>query len=226
MTPEDLAEMYPRLYHVTDFANWEGIQKHGLLSTSSILALHGMPDADRAIFERQRRPESKLLTHPEHGQAIINDNIPLIEKALIPYLDDGLAPADWYTMLNRRVFFWVTMKDAMKFLQAKAHEGQERMVLVLDTLSVAKQYAEQIEMSPINSGSAVRRPPRRGLSTFTPMLKCDYPSWRRQRGNISPDRIVELTVVRGVDVIADHLIERYLRSGSGIRTERWSATPN
>jgi flagella basal body P-ring formation protein FlgA len=55
-----------------------------------------------------------------HGEATINDNIPLIEKALTPYLDDGLEAADWYAMLNRRVFFWVTKNDADRFLQAKA----------------------------------------------------------------------------------------------------------
>jgi hypothetical protein len=205
MTPEELAEKHPCLYHVTDPRNWDGIRKHGLLSTSRLLSLFEYSDADRVAFERQRRPESVPLTHPVHGEAIITDNIPLIEKALIPYLDDGLAPADWYAMLNRRVFFWVDKKRLDGFLQAQAHQGRERLVLVFNTSSVAKQYREQMELCPINSGSARRRPARRGLSTFTPLLRHDYATWQRQRVKASPDRIVEVTAVGGVDHIADHL---------------------
>ncbi len=74
MTPEELAEKHPRLYHVTDPRNWEGIQKHGLLSTSRLLSLFEVSDADRDGIERQRWPESVRLTHPVHGEAVITDN--------------------------------------------------------------------------------------------------------------------------------------------------------
>jgi hypothetical protein len=214
VTPDELAEKHPRLYHVTDPRNWDGIRKLALLPTSSLLSLFEIPAVRRVAIERQRRPDSvPLPSHPVHGEATINDNIPLIEKALIPYLDDGLEAADWYAILNRRVFFWVTKKDADRFLQAKAHEGRERMVLVLRTLSVAKRYAEQMELSPINSGSARRRPARRGLSTFTPLLRHDYPTWQKLRNKATPDRIVEVTVVGDLDHITDHLHERHVISG-------------
>ncbi|MBA3637350.1 MAG: hypothetical protein H0W57_13175, partial [Rubrobacteraceae bacterium] len=214
--PEELARKHRHLYHVIDPHNWDGIQKHGLLSTSRLLSLFEYSNADRAVIERQRRPASVRLSHPVHGEAVINDNIPLIEKALTPYLDDGLAAADWYAMLNRRVFFWVDKTSRDGFLRAQAYQGRDRLVLVLDTLSVAKRYGEQMELSPINSGSALRRPPRRGLSTFTPLLKHDYATWRRLRHRVkaTPDHIVEVTVVGGVDHIADHLIERHLVTGA------------
>jgi hypothetical protein len=138
------------------------------------------------------------------------------------YLDVGLAPADWYAILNRRVFFWVSTKRLDGFLQAQAHQGWERLVLVLATSSVAKRHTEQMELSPINSGSARRRPARRGLSTFTPLLSCDYPTWQRQRDKASPDHIAEVTVVGGVDHIADLVIERHLVSGA---EGRWIRLP-
>jgi hypothetical protein len=85
---------------------------------------------------------------------------------------------------------------------------------VLDTLSVAQQNGEQMELSPINSGSARRLPARRGLSTFTPLLRHDYPTWQWLRNKATADHIVELTVVGGVDDITDHLVERRLVSGA------------
>jgi hypothetical protein len=225
VTPEELAAKHPRLYHVTDPSNWEGIQKHGLLSTSLLLSLFEYSDADRIAFERRRRPESvHLPPHPVHGKAIINDNIPLSEKALMSCLDDGLAPADWYAMLNRRVFFWVDKDRRDRFLQARAHQGRDRLVLELDTLSVAQRYGEHMELSPINSGSGGRPPARRGLSTFTPLLDHDYATWRRLRRDVrsSPDHIVEVTAVGGIDCINDLVIERYFVSGGD---GRWISLP-
>jgi hypothetical protein len=92
--PDELAEKHPHLYHVTDPRNWDGIRTHGLLSTSRLLSLFEIPDADRLAIERRSRPKSVPLTHPVHGEAIITDNVPLSEKALMSCLDDGLVPAD------------------------------------------------------------------------------------------------------------------------------------
>src|SRR5829696_3593962 len=209
VTPEELAEKHPRLYHVTDPGNWEGIQKHGLLSTSSLLSVFEVPAAQRAVIDRQRRPESVRLTHPVHGEVIINDNSSLSEKALISCLDDGLAPTDWYAMLNKRVFFWVDKKPLDKFLKAQAHQCWERLVLELSTSRVAKRNKERMELSPINSGSTIYQPARRGRSTFTLLLRHDYPTWQRLRNKATPDRIVEVTVVGGVDPITDLVIERH-----------------
>jgi hypothetical protein len=227
VTPDELAEQHPLLYHVTDPHNWDGIRKHGLLSTSSLLSLFEVSDDARVAVERQRRPESvPLPPHPVHGEAFINDNNPLIEKALMSCLDDGLAPADWYAMLNRRVFFWVTKKRCDEFLGAKTHHGRDRLVLVLDTLSVAQRYAEQMELSPINSGSAIHQPPRRGLSTFTPLLDYDYATWRRLRRQAkvkeSLDHIAEVTVVGGLDPNPDFVVECHLVSGAD---GRWIRLP-
>ena len=220
MNPEELARKHPRVYHVTDHRNWDGIEKHGLLSTSSLLSLFEVSDSDRIAIERRCRLKSVRLEHPVHGEAIITDNVPLSDEALMSCVDDGLAPADWYAILNRRVFFWVNLKPLGGFLQAQAYRGRERLVLKFDTFSLAQQYGEQMELFPFNSGSALRRPARRGLSTFTPLLRHDYATWRRLRGMAKPDRIAEVTVVGGVDRVADHLIDHYLTSGSCIGEPR------
>lgn len=211
MTPEDLAARHPRLYHVADPGALPGILRHGLLPTSDLLRLFGVAGAERFALERRRRPASVRLSHPEHGEAVITDNLPLSEAALEACLDDGLAPADWLAILNGRVFFWPDEDGLARLLGARLNRGRPRLVLVLDTLGLARRHHGRIELSAINTGSTIRRPARRGLSTFTPLRLHDYEGWRRLRGGL--DRIREVTVVGGVGDVGDHLVEHRIVEG-------------
>jgi hypothetical protein len=190
-----------------------GILRHGLLPTSAILSLYEVPEADRPAIERRRRPESVPLAHPAHGEAVITDNRPLSEAALAGCLDDGLTPADWLAMLNARVFFWPDEESLGRLLGARLNRARERLVLVLDTLSLARRHHACLELAAINTGSTIRRPARRGLSTFTPLGRHDHPTWRRLRGG--RDRVREVAVVGGVPDVADHLVRHYSVPGSG-----------
>ena len=212
MSPEDLAERHPRLYHLTDPDAVPGILRHGLLPTGSLLTLFEVTPGDRARIECERRPASVRLTHPVHGQATITDNLPLSMTALSSCLDDGLTPADWLRILNRRVFLWADQAGLSRLLGARLNRGRERAVLVLDTLSLTRRYLDHIELSPINSGATLRRAARRGSSTFVPMRLHSYQSWQRLRGRW--DRILEVTVVRGVTDVADHLVDVRTVTGS------------
>lgn len=204
MTPEDLAALHPRLYHLTDPGALPGILRHGLLPTSALLSLFEVTGARRHAIERRRRPASVRLSHPEHGEAVITDNLPLSEAALEACLDDGLAPSDWLAILNSRVFFWPDEESLGRLLGARLNRGRERLVLVLDTLGLARRHHDSVELSAINTGSTIRRPVRRGLSTFTPLGLHGYGAWRKLRGGL--DRIREVTVVGGVRDVADHLV--------------------
>lgn len=211
MTPDDLAALHPRLYHLAAPDALEGVVRHGLLPTSRLLDLFGTPDDQRDAIEGRRRPSSVTLSHPTHGSAVITDNIPLSEIALAGCLDDDLTSADWLRMLNRRVFFWPDEKSLAGLLGARANAGVAKRVLVFDTLGLARRYAEAVELAAFNTGNTRRRPVRRGLSTFTPLLRHSYSDWRRLRGRV--DIIREVTVVGGVPDAADHLIDHYLTSG-------------
>ncbi|MEM9174467.1 MAG: hypothetical protein AAGC67_04475, partial [Myxococcota bacterium] len=61
---EHLAERYPVLFHLAAARSWPSIRRHGLLSTSALLDLHGIGDAERRRFERRLRPEAVELRHP------------------------------------------------------------------------------------------------------------------------------------------------------------------
>ena len=206
MTPEELAERHPRLFHVTTPGAWPLIKRYGLLPTAALLELFGVEPVRRDALVSRRRPASVPVHHPSLGEAMITDNVPLSEAALARCLDDGLSPSDWLRMLNARVFFWVDRGRLDGLLNARLNRGRAREVLTFETLSLARAHAERVEISPINSGSTIRKPARRGLATFTPLLATEYREWQRRRG--ARDTIVEVTVVGGVPDAARHLLTR------------------
>lgn len=206
MTAEELAERHPRLHHVTTPGAWPLIERHGLLPTAALLELFEVDPARREALTTRRRAASAPIEHPAHGRALITDNAPLSEVALARCLEDGLTPADWLRMLNARVFFWADRARLDGLLNARLNRGRAREVLSFDTLGLARAHAALMEVSPINSGSTIRKPARRGLATFTPLLAMEYRDWQRRRGG--RDTIVEVTVRGGVPDAAHHLVAR------------------
>ena len=199
MTPEELAARHPRLFHLTLPSNLPGIERHGLLTASALMALHGTDLA------RTRRPTAVLLRSAEHGDATLNDQSPMSERALAGCLDDGLTPGDWLALLNGRVFFWADRAGLERLRGARANRDRDVAVLEVNTLALAGAYAHRIELSAINSGSTIRRPARRGLETFTPMLAGSYGEWSRLRGG--RDRVLEVTVVGGLPNVSRFLYD-------------------
>ena len=205
MSPEELAERHPKLYHVTEPNAWPSIKKNGLLSTAHILDLFEIKGPQRDKIELTRRPTSIPLEHPVHGNLIINDNVPLSEKSLSTCLDNDLTPADWLRILNKRVFFWPDQESLDRHLGARLNRNRLREVIVVDTLSLTKTHTERVELCPINSGATIRKAARRGLETFSPLLKYSFKEWRTLRGGL--DQIREITVRNHVFDVSQHTIE-------------------
>ena len=204
MTPEELAIRHPKLYHVTAPDAWASIARYGLLPTSVLLRLFETDESRYLTLTTRRRPSEVHLRHPTHGLAILNDNLPLTERALEGCLDDGLTSIDWLRLLNDRVFFWADPSGVDRLLGARMNRARPRAVLVFDTIGLARAHAERMELSPINTGATIRRPARRGLTTFTPLLAKSYKEWQGQRGR--QDRILEVVVRGGVPDIARYLV--------------------
>ncbi|HVY15795.1 MAG TPA: hypothetical protein VHB27_11235 [Rhodopila sp.] len=203
MSPDEFAALHPRLFHLTAPDAYASMQRHGMRSASSLLRLFGTPEP--ALIETRRRPTEVVLNAPAVGRAVLNDNLPLSEAALAGCLDDGLLPADWLAMLNARIFFWASEDGLRRLASARMNRGRRRTVLVVDTLRLARAYAPWIDLSPINAGATVRRPARRGLATFSPLLARPYDAWRRQRGRI--DRVIEVAVRCDIPDIAAYVLE-------------------
>ncbi len=203
VSPEELAERYPRIYHMAEAGTWESIRKHGLLSTSGLLDLFEVKGPERLRIESERRPESITISHHGYGTAIIRDQKPMREAALASCLTD-MTVRQWYENLNRRVFFWLTRERLIKLLSARAYRGKMHCVLTVDTEVLVNRHWEQITLSPINSGSTIYRPVRRGTDTFLPLSAYPFEARRKSKG--LKNAAVELAVDYSVPDIAELVI--------------------
>ncbi len=199
MTDGELGELLhdcPTLYHMAEQGSWRSIERHGLLSTSSLLDLWEINGARREAIEARRRPGSIILEHPQLGRAVIRDQKPMDDAGLRRCLQDGLTPADWYQLLNVRVFFWLTRARLHRLLDARPYRGAEHDVLELDTAALVEAYRDRVTLSPINSGATKPFACVRGRDTFLSIRDYPYADWRARRP--AGERAVELGVIGGV----------------------------
>lgn len=206
MEVAELIAEYPSLYHMAEDGSWPSIRTHGLLSTSALLNLFDVHGRERFALESSRRAQSETITHPTHGKAVIRDNKPMSEGALLKCLTEG-TPEDWYRTLNGRVFFWVREERLQRFLNARPYRHQAHLVLEVDTRILVEGCRGRVSLSPINSGSTLYQPQPRGMGTFLSIADYPFDYWRRKRGRA--DAVVELAVDHAVTEV-----ESVVRSAS------------
>jgi Family of unknown function (DUF7002) len=202
VTPEELARVYPLLYHMAEADSWPSIREKGLLSTSALLVVFEVSEDRRIELEARRRPESVEITHERHGRAVIRDQKPLIESKLTRCLE-GCSPEEWYRLLNGRVFFWLTKKRLNTLLCANSYAGAKHTVLTVDTLSLVNANQNRITLAGMNTGNTRPFAHPRGPDTFKRMH--DYPFQERAKYGLN-GRVVELAVEGGVPDIARHIL--------------------
>lgn len=205
VTPEILAARFPRLYHMAQAGSWPGIQRHGLLSTCALLDLFEVQGEAREALVARHRPESVLIRHPIHGEAVIRDQKPMSDSGLLRVLPEGISPADWYRTLNEKVFFWVDRARLEKLLGAAAYRGKRQTVLTLHTAALLARHAGQVLLSPINSGCTKPYPAPRGSDTFLPLAEYPFEESSRKRGRMHA--VVELTVRHSVPDVRDFVLK-------------------
>jgi hypothetical protein len=215
MNPEDISSYYPRLYHMAERGSWESIMRHGLLSTGSLLDLFEVEESHRREILGMRRPKSRTLEHARHGQAVVRDQIPLSEARLRTCLTD-MSLEEWLEALNSRVFFWLDAAHLETLLGARAYRDSAHDVICVDTEALVKRHANNITLSPINSGATMYKPPERGSQTFLPITEYPFQERRRARGQ---NAIVELAVDDGVRDILEVAVCVERRSAADPETE-------
>lgn len=203
MDPAAFIDRYPRLWHMAEVENWELIQEHGLLSTSALLDLFEYEGAERAAIESSYRATAVLVEHPKLGKATIRDQGPMHSDEVVARFLDDISPAEWYRLLNRRVFFWLTEDRLQRLLGAGPYRTRPHMVLEVDTASLLERHLKQLTLSPINSGAIFPAgKTRRGPQTFSRFK--DYPWEKRTR---SSELVVELAVDQAVPEVDAVLID-------------------
>jgi len=176
---------------MAEAGSWPSIRRHGLLSTTALLDLFEVRGELRRSLESRHRPESVEIRHPQHGVAIIRDQRPMREAALRRCLI-CMTPEQWYRTLNRHIFFWVTSERLNRLLTARAYRGRVHTVICLDTARVFDVDADNIRLSPINSGSTIYNPQPRGVNTFLRLR--DYPFDIRRRARGVANAVAELAI--------------------------------
>lgn len=205
MDVEQLIEIHPQLFHMAHVDAWPNIEKHGLLSTEALVDKFEIIGAKKAALVEQRRPENVTISHPVHGSAVVRDNKPMTESALLKCLGDGLTPTDWYRRLNGLVFFWTRRERLDGLLDARAYRDHSHLVIEFDTALLLEVHAPQVLLSPINSGSTAYNPAPRGASTFSSIEDFPFEHWRRKRNN-RRKAIAEFTVQYAVPDAAEFVV--------------------
>ena len=185
MTPEDLIDLCPRLYHVTGGALCS-IKKHGLLTTNDLLGrggaefsfplngLYGALDnpVDWRRMEEHEDPGTGCeirdgcvrVCDPDSGlAAVIRDQGPLNEETLKKQLahQRKLRPGtptleEWNRRQNDRVFFFPTCKKAKELADKYLEKSAPQKILVVCTKSLIEAHCERIELAAYNSGNNQR----------------------------------------------------------------------
>lgn len=214
---DELIERHPCLFHVADSGTWPSIARHGLLSTTALLDLFEVTGPRREAIESQRRPESVVLTHPEHGRAVVRDNGPLHDGRL-PGLLDGCTPPDYYRLLNARVFLWTDETRLHKLLGASAYRNRSHTVITISTSDLVARHGDHVTLSAINSGATIHQAPRRGPATFEPLgtFEPRTADGRRRR------RIVEVTVSSAMPHVEPVAVSVIARHPDGSTSPIWA----
>ena len=211
---ERLIVQHPRLYHMAESGAWENIRRHGLLSTTALLKLFSVSEPQRSAIETEHRRMPNLICHPEYGCATIRDQTPMHPDNLKRVLTD-MEPGEWYQLLNGKVFFWSTKGRLQKFLQARAHRDRPHDVLTVCTRSLVEQYATNITLSHINSGTVRHVKDKRGSDTFRTIA--DY------RRKTRDGYFAELAVEWGVPDIKQHTLSVDRWMGEAHQKRIWPA---
>ena len=140
----------------------------------------------------------------------IRDQRPMPQVALDKCLC-GMKPADWYAMVNARVFFWLDPDRLNR--QRAACGARPQVVIAVDTAELVAAYGENIAVTPINSGNARRKPARRGAATFVPFARWVRSGWASEAEALGnplrkrSHRPVELTVLDAVPDIMRFVVD-------------------
>jgi hypothetical protein len=139
-----------------------------------------------------------------------------LERALA---GTGWSNRDWYRLLNRRVFFWLTEERLSRMLNAGAYRRSRHTVIVLQTAALVEAHIDNITLSPINSGATKPMPHPRGPNTFQSLIDFPYEQIRARRR--PRDVIVELAVDYMVPRVADFVLDVLDLNVSDLPLQQW-----
>ncbi|MCY3879288.1 MAG: hypothetical protein OXF74_08930 [Rhodobacteraceae bacterium] len=211
---EELVTNCPTLYHMAERGSWVSIRRNGLMSTSALLDRYDIKQPRRTEIESRHRPEGVVIEGQGLTPAVVRDQIPMSDEGLNRALPDRLQPADWYELLNAKVFFWLSETRLHRMTNARAYRDREHDVLEVDTGSLVEAHRDAIWLCPYNSGCTKPMPHPRDESIFARIQNYRYAYWRQRRSR--RERVVELAVDHAVSDIENHVRRVVVKRGTEI----------
>jgi hypothetical protein len=202
---EELLSDCPTLYHMAEDGSWPSIRERGLLSTTALLDLYGITGLARAEIEERRRSTGVALERPGLPPAMIRDQLPMDDVGLRRCLPPHLTPADWYRLLNQKVFFWLTRERLIRLLNAGTYRDRPHTVIEVSTRKLVATHRDRMWFCSMNSGSTKPYPHPRDDKTFQRFPDYPYSYWRSRRAR--GERVVELAVDYSVPDIAQFVTQ-------------------
>lgn len=200
---DELAERFPRLFHIAAGGSWPMIERHGLLSRSGLLDLFGVSGGERRALESRRRPEAATL---RREGAELHD---------APC--DGTPPEERYKAPDSKAFFWPTRERLERMLEFCGREP--RTILIVDTASLLGAHFDRVRLSPTDGGPAPFGPSKRGRAAFMP--PGEYP-FREHCAQSDPGgAVAEIAVEGGVPDIREHVLLVEERGGGAPPRAVW-----
>ncbi len=190
-----------QMFHLAEEENWPSIKRYGLLSAEKL-----MLRSNTSHLLNSYRMERTVLS----DGTIIRDQKPIPPKALERCLI-GMHPAEWYRLLNSKIFFWFDPDRVNR--QKKACGANRQKVMIIGTEHLLSKYAEAASVTPFNTGNARRKPAPRSRDTFVPYTAWLKSAWKTEAEGLGKHsrprshKPVELTLNDSVPDIMDFVID-------------------
>jgi hypothetical protein len=128
-----------------------------------------------------------------------------------------MTAEEWYLLLNRMVFLWVTRERVDTLLCARAYRSREHLVIAVESGRLIADHADTVRLSPINSGSTIYNPQPRGRATFLPFAEYPYEERFRLRGR--RNAVAEIAADYAVPNFATYVLEATVQTAGNGRIE-------
>ena len=190
-----------KLVHRTLEENIPGIEARGLMRPITLAALAGVDP--KSLLLRDSDVVLRIGGRPAH----LNHQKPLrAGHARAAEFLDGHTMESWSAQMNGRIFLWPKRKG-IQFLQSLIDRGPPAS-LWLDAGRVFDRMAAHMDLAPINTGDATRRPVKRGDWIYVPATAEpeEFRMNRVRRGlAATPDAVQEISFRADVppDLLAD-----------------------
>lgn len=200
---DEIASLYPRLYHMATAGSWASIKEHGLVCTRLACEMANVDEQLKIKLISELRPDSVSIGNSSGPQFVVRDQKPMNATTLEKALQD-MSMSEWLLSLNSKVFFWPTKRRLKTMMGARPYKNIEHDVLVLDTAKLLEAEQDKVWLSPMNSGATIPFSHPRGSGTFHRLHEFDLAARVSMSGRNTA--IAEVCVDERVDV-EPHLIK-------------------